>query len=85
MVGFDQSDIAASSASERVVERAPGLQVVDWGENLNSEADAGTHDSSYLESVADVPGHRGGNDGEPESVNMPALISPQGVMQISLE
>jgi hypothetical protein len=86
MVGFDQSDIVASSASERAVVRVQALQVADWGEIPYFGAVAGTPGSSYLALVPDVPGHHGDSDGELESVNMPVPVLPRGMVEwISLE
>lgn len=86
MVGFDQSDIVASSASERAVVWVQVLQAVDWGEIPYFGAVVGTPGSSYLASVAGVPGHHGDSDGELESVNMPVPVSPRGMVEwISLE
>lgn len=83
MVGFDQSDTAASSASGRVVGRVPALQAVDWDEIPYYGAVAERPDSNYLASVVDVPGHHGDSDGELEWVNMPVPVSPREM--ISLE
>jgi len=86
MVDFDRSDIVASSALERGVERVQALQAVDLGEIQHFVAVAGTPDSSYLASMIDVPGHHGDSDGGLESVNMPVPISPRGMIEwISLE
>lgn len=74
MVGFDQSDIVASSASETAAVRVRALQVVGWGEIPYFGAVAGMSDSSCLTSGIDAPGHHGDSDGELESVNMPVPI-----------
>lgn len=80
MVGFDQSDIAASLALGRAVAKEQALQAEDLGETPCFAAVVGTPGSSYLVSMIDVPGHHGDNGAELESVNMPVPISLRGMM-----
>lgn len=81
MVCFDLFDIAAFSALGRVVGRVQALQAVDWGEMPYSGAVVETPGSNYLASVIGVPSHHGDSDGELESVNMLAPVSPREVVR----